>query len=191
MNTRKITSRGFTIIETLVAIAILMISITGPLVIAQKALFAAYYARDQVIASFLAQDALEFIKNRRDNNLHTSGGSWYDGFANSCFSNGTVCSVDTRVDDGDIGPCSGDSCALYHDGTGFGPSNGSANQVKSYFSRSFRFEHDDASGGPASDCQTTHNKCTLSVRVWWKAANVSREVVNEVLIENEMFDVGR
>lgn len=57
---------GFTIIETLVAITILMIAIAGPLTIAQKSLMASIYARDQVIASYLAQDGMEYMLNQRD-----------------------------------------------------------------------------------------------------------------------------
>ena len=60
-------NKGFTIIETLIAITILMISIAGPLTIAQKSLNAATYAKDQVTASFLAQEQMEKIKNDRDN----------------------------------------------------------------------------------------------------------------------------
>lgn len=65
--------KGFTIIETLVAITILMISIAGPLTIAQKSLMAAIYAKDQVIASYLAQDLMEDIKNNRDNYILSNG----------------------------------------------------------------------------------------------------------------------
>jgi Tfp pilus assembly protein PilV len=63
-------SRGFTIIETLVAVTILMIAVAGPLVVASKGLNAALYARDQVIASYLAQESMEAIKNQRDNNIN-------------------------------------------------------------------------------------------------------------------------
>ncbi len=65
--------KGFTIIETLVAITILMISIAGPLTIAQKSLMAAIYAKDQVTASYLAQDLMEDIKNNRDNYILSNG----------------------------------------------------------------------------------------------------------------------
>jgi prepilin-type N-terminal cleavage/methylation domain-containing protein len=73
MNTFKSYNQGFTIIETLVAITILLISIAGPLTIAQKSLTAATLAKDQVIASYLAQDLMEYIKNTRDNNPIFSG----------------------------------------------------------------------------------------------------------------------
>ena len=44
-------SSGFTLIETLVAIAILMIAIAGPLTVAEKGLTATYYSRNQLIGS--------------------------------------------------------------------------------------------------------------------------------------------
>jgi prepilin-type N-terminal cleavage/methylation domain-containing protein len=58
--------KGFTIIETLVAIAILMIAISGPLVIASKGLTAALYAKDQSAATFLAVEGMELIRNMKD-----------------------------------------------------------------------------------------------------------------------------
>jgi len=60
---------GFTLIETLVAIAILMIAITGPLTIANQALTAALGARNVMIATYLAQDGMESLKNIKDNKV--------------------------------------------------------------------------------------------------------------------------
>ena len=56
---------GFTLVEALVAISILMVAVASPMVIAQKGLNSANYSRDQMTATFLAEDALEFIKNFR------------------------------------------------------------------------------------------------------------------------------
>ena len=62
--------------ETLVAIAIIMIAIAGPLVIAAKALTVSLYSRDQMIGSYLAQESMEVIKNTVDNNVASNAASW-------------------------------------------------------------------------------------------------------------------
>lgn len=71
-------SSGFTLIETLVAISILMIAVTSPLTIAQKGLSSAFYAKDQIIASYLAQDAIEYLRNLSDQNVEL-GKNWLTG----------------------------------------------------------------------------------------------------------------
>src|SRR3989344_8702148 len=91
--------KGFTIIETLVAVAILMISIAGPLTIAHKGLLAAVYAHDNVTASYLAQDAMEYIKNVKDYNILRSTetsppGFWLSGLVGVCTSSNS-CRIDT------------------------------------------------------------------------------------------------
>ncbi len=58
--------KGFTLVETLVAVAILTIAVSGPLVTAQRAVIAAYTARDQLTASYLAQEAVEYVRAMRD-----------------------------------------------------------------------------------------------------------------------------
>lgn len=59
-------NRGFTLIETLVAVAVLLISIVAPLQIASTALFSAFYSRDEITAYYLAAEAIEYIRNVRD-----------------------------------------------------------------------------------------------------------------------------
>lgn len=53
-------------VETLVAISILLIVIIGPMTIAQKGIQNAYFARDQLTAVFLAQEAIEAVREKRD-----------------------------------------------------------------------------------------------------------------------------
>jgi prepilin-type N-terminal cleavage/methylation domain-containing protein len=62
-------SRGFTLIETLLAVLILATAIAGPLTIASKGLSAALVAKDQTTAFYLAQDAIEFVRFARDTNI--------------------------------------------------------------------------------------------------------------------------
>lgn len=61
------TMKGFTLIETLVAVSILTLSISGPLYTANRAIIAAENARNQLIASHLAQEGIEYVRWMRDN----------------------------------------------------------------------------------------------------------------------------
>ncbi|MEK7613166.1 MAG: type II secretion system protein [Patescibacteria group bacterium] len=74
----KSKNRGFTLLETLVAILIMTTAITGPLTVAYKGFSAATVAKDQITAFFLAQDALEYIRFARDTN-RLKGADWING----------------------------------------------------------------------------------------------------------------
>lgn len=88
--------RGFTILETLVAIFILVLSVTGPMVFAQSGLRTAFLARDQITAFFLAQDAIETIKNIRDDNA-LEGENWLEGIfvCSEAISEDCLITIDT------------------------------------------------------------------------------------------------
>lgn len=86
--------KGFTIIETLVAITILMIAISGPLTVSFKALNAAVSARDQMIASFMAQDAVEYARNIKDNNISTGASEGWLATIGECTPD-KMCAVDS------------------------------------------------------------------------------------------------
>lgn len=58
--------KGFTLIETMVAIAILTLAVAGPLYTASRAIVAAQNARDQLTASYLAQEGIEYVRALRD-----------------------------------------------------------------------------------------------------------------------------
>ena len=57
---------GFTLVETLVAISILMLVIIGPMTVVQKSMQNAYFANEQVTATFLAQQGIEAVRQLRD-----------------------------------------------------------------------------------------------------------------------------
>src|SRR3989338_617192 len=79
---RDSTQRGFSLVETIVAIAILTFAMVAPLSLAQRGLNASIYARDQITAFYLAQEAIEYVRNVRDtNNLEgfSGGAAWLSG----------------------------------------------------------------------------------------------------------------
>lgn len=58
---------GFTLIEALVAIAIVTIAMGGPFWVAGQASIAAHDAKNRLVASYLAQEGIEYIRLMRDN----------------------------------------------------------------------------------------------------------------------------
>ncbi|MDQ1299562.1 MAG: hypothetical protein QG636_230 [Patescibacteria group bacterium] len=66
MNTTPM--RGFTLVETLVAITVVVTAMVGPLYAVQQSLNASRTAREQLIASSLAQEGVEYVRGIRDSN---------------------------------------------------------------------------------------------------------------------------
>jgi prepilin-type N-terminal cleavage/methylation domain-containing protein len=62
-------SSGFTLLETLVAVAILMISISSAFSLAPEGLAGSRFAKNQTTATYLAQEALEIVRSNRDNKM--------------------------------------------------------------------------------------------------------------------------
>src|SRR3989344_8567617 len=89
-------SGGFTIIESLVAIAILVLAITATASAIQTSISSYIFSKDQIIAFYLAQEGLEQVRNIRDENALV-GRNWLTGLsANSsdpCYF-GNACIVD-------------------------------------------------------------------------------------------------
>ncbi len=56
----KKSERGFTLIETLVAVLILSIAITGMMTVLSRGLINIKYAKNKMIATYLAQEGLEY-----------------------------------------------------------------------------------------------------------------------------------
>lgn len=97
MNIMK-NKNGFTLIETIVAVAILITAITGPMVLAAASLRATRDARNELIATHLAEESIEVIHNIRDNNVtNYPSGSWLTGILPGC--DGAGCVVDVTAQD--------------------------------------------------------------------------------------------
>lgn len=101
MRTRHTAQQGYSLVETLVAISILLIALVGPITISAKSLQSAYYAQEQVSAQFLAQEGIELIKAIRNDAYIEAiaagdlSGAWdwtTDTRLSSCFA-GSGCNI--------------------------------------------------------------------------------------------------
>ena len=121
--------KGFTLVETMIAVTILTLAIAGPLVTASRAIVAAQIARDQLIANYLAQEGIEYVRAMRDDeylSAYQVGGADVSATAWDNFLNGSdaasishcqnsACMFDPSRAMGtgsglSLTPCSGASC---------------------------------------------------------------------------------
>jgi Tfp pilus assembly protein PilV len=151
--------KSFTLIETLIAIAVVTLAIVGPFHIAQSVLQTSYTARDELIASALGQEAMEYVRNVRDSNfvynVHNGASrAWLYGLDGStgpdCYTH--ACVVDpgqqTTID------CGSTSCAarpLYLSSTNLYNQSTSGTQTR--FTRTVRL----------TQISTTETQVTVTV----------------------------
>ena len=78
--------KAFTLVETLVAITVLVTAVVGPLYAVHKSLVASYTARDSLIATALAQEGMEYVRSVRDGNYLSSQSDWLNGLSQCMIS---------------------------------------------------------------------------------------------------------
>lgn len=172
--------KGFTLVETLVAITILTLSILAPFDAIERVVNASRLAKDQLIAASLAQEALEFVRFFRTSNylaehnnpppytdlmdgMDGNGGSRFGG--SNCSNK--LCTIDGSLSAGNIsgiiGTCSSaniNSCdPLYTTSTGLYTQDPTAPNTQTIFRRGFSY--DDSN-------ETTDGYVTVTVVVRWE-----------------------
>lgn len=168
--------RAFTLVETLVAIAILLVAIVGPFYAVSRSINASYIARDQLTASALAQEGAEYIYYMRDNNFFTSN-NWLDGFNGTADALGHVancispnkCVIDVSRDM--ITACPGACPVLYLDINGLYTQNGNSNPATRY-TRSVEV------------IPISANEVRVKVTVSWKTLGTTHSVV----VNDELYN---
>lgn len=115
---------GFSLIETMVAIAVLVMVITGPITLAANSLKSASISKNNFIAANLAQEGIELMRLYRTNNA-IQGKDWLEdimppGPSEHCNgSSGHTCYIDAKTFQ--LNTCNGSKCApaLLIDSGGF------------------------------------------------------------------------
>lgn len=90
---------GFTLVEALVAITVLTLALGGPMTLATRSIKDSLASRNKVVAFYLAHEAIEYVKNRRDSNFLTKmatgdfpSSDWLDRIGACSSANG--CKID-------------------------------------------------------------------------------------------------
>ena len=106
------TQRGVILIEAVVAIGVLAVIFTSALALFTRSLIGVRSSSDQIVATYLAQDAAEYILAKVAANKRVDEAQWAAGLT-GC-SGGTVCSLGTTVPivNFKLDPCDGATCAL-------------------------------------------------------------------------------
>lgn len=118
-------SKGFTLVETLVAISIFTVSLLGIMSVLASSIANTNYAKRKMVASYLAQEGIEYIRNMRDTKvLYGSGdsiGRWnqFKSDFSSCSSKNDACGFKKPLPF-DVSVCSSLSdCKLYINNGGY------------------------------------------------------------------------
>jgi prepilin-type N-terminal cleavage/methylation domain-containing protein len=87
-------NKGFTLIETMIAVFLLTIAFVGLINLNAQSLFSARYARNQITANYLAQEAIDYIRNDRDStafldNSALGGNGWTTFLNHYGYNNGS------------------------------------------------------------------------------------------------------
>jgi type II secretory pathway pseudopilin PulG len=101
-------NRAFTLVETLVAISIFTVSLLGIMSVLASGISNTNYAKQKIVATYLAQEGIECIRNTRDNYVLYPGHTWVDFKNNLDF---------TTIPCPSIDPNSGFARVLYQDRT--------------------------------------------------------------------------
>lgn len=107
---------GFTLVETLVAISIFTVSLLGLMSVLASGITTTNYAKQKILASYLAQEGVEYIRNVRDNNvLYPSTGKTWNSFntqLSTCTSVNNACGFNSFIQSSFFS-CVSFSCKLY------------------------------------------------------------------------------
>lgn len=169
MLTENKMKNGFTIVESLVAITILVLVVVGTSGAIQTGISSYIFSKDQIIAFYLAQEGFEQIRNIRDGNkLKNPPDPWLTGItdAGKCPFNEycTVDSINNVVSYCGTQPQSCPKLTQHSTTKFFGYTTGTG-WSDSIFSRDVRLT------------QISANEISIEVTIYWSKGVVNREFI--------------
>lgn len=98
--------KGFTLLETIIAVGVLAIGIVGSLTLVSKSVQTVKMSQNRLVASYLAQEGIELVRNIRDSNW-AAGDPWDDwsGDGNSDAGSKNFCEIAYNDADLDLSTC--------------------------------------------------------------------------------------
>ena len=177
---RKYTT-GFTLVESLVAISILSMSILSTYTAVQNSLQSSSIAKDRIVAFYLAQEGMEYIKNIRDENaLHAIAGiptNWLHGLSevagDPCYF-GKVCKVDSQAKVASFCGNAFNTCPVLNQNSSsglFGYASG-GNWVVTNFKREIQF------------AQNSVNEIAVTISISWTTKGTTKSFQVKQLLFN-------
>lgn len=163
--------KGFTVLESIVAILVLSLSVSGVFSAVQQGLSQSIIAKDEIRAFYLAQEAIEIIRNKRDANqlnkiINASANSWLYGISQNssdpCYF-GKVCEADAVAMSLTYCGVAWNSCENLRQDPNTFLYGHNASWPLTNFKREIQIESINA------------NEITIIVRVVWTKGLVSRE----------------
>ena len=176
---------GFTLIETLVAISILTAAIAGPLVMSIKNIGTASTSQDQLVAFYLGQEVIEYVRNVRDSNLigknlDDTNFDWLMGLG-YCKTNGCYIDVDVSDEDIPVTDCGSGGCVneLKFDGRNYGYSG----DEKSSFTRQVQIKEIDST----DDGVDNPDEAQIDVTMTW-TSRYGKDKLKTMKLQDHIFN---
>ncbi len=178
---------GFTLIEALVAISVLLVSIVGPMSIAQSGIQNSIFAKDQITAFYIAQEGVEIIRAIRDENA-LNDRPWLTGIPINTGGVGADCARPAAppvpagcgidIENLNFIDCAGAACNIFYDENGLTPGSQrgiyghDSNDAQTIFTRSIHITNVGA------------GEVTIDTTVTW----LSRGATRNITVQSRMFD---